>query len=100
MNKYKPRYYDVRGKPITMEQWAIAFEYGSHIIRWTKVGRFVVSTIWLGLDHNFREGDPLIFETMVFPSEKNFNDLDSNRYSTFEEAKKGHEKMVKKWSKK
>lgn len=59
-------------------------------------GKFV-STIWLGLDHNAGEGPPLIFETMVFPSEKNPRDLNMQRYATIEEARAGHEAMVKKW---
>ena len=59
-----------------------------------------VSTVWLGLDHSYRNGPPLIFETMVFPKEGDYGDLDMDRYSTEEEAIKGHKKMVKKWSKK
>lgn len=93
----KQQYFDIRGRPITMEQWAIAFEYAPHTIRWTKVGKMVVSTVWLGLDHNFGDGEPIIFETMVFPEEGIYSDLDSNRYSTHEEAVKGHDKMVRKW---
>lgn len=59
-----------------------------------------VSTVWLGLDHQFGEGKPLIFETMVFPEKGNYSELDVDRYYTEEEALKGHKKMVKKWSKK
>lgn len=54
-----------------------------------------VSTVWLGLDHNFMRGaSPLIFETMVFglPDEEL-----QQRYTTLEEAKKGHKKFVKKY---
>lgn len=46
-----------------------------------------VSTVFLGLDHSFGEGPPLLFETMVFPSH------DMNRYSTWDEAKEGHADM-------
>ena len=60
----------------------------------------VVSTVWLGLDHQFGDGPPLIFETMVFPSNEDFGDLDSRRYSTEQEAVAGHATMVAKWSKK
>jgi len=58
----------------------------------------MVSTVFLGLNHNYGEGLPLIFETMVFASESDGEDLDMNRYSTEEEALKGHKKMVKKWT--
>ena len=57
-----------------------------------------VSTVWLGLDHSFEEGKPIIFETMVF-SQKRGENLDEERYSTEEEAIEGHKKMVTKWSK-
>jgi hypothetical protein len=56
----------------------------------------LVSTIWLGLDQNFGFNNrPLIFETMVFY--KNCADLDCWRYSTEEEAVRGHKTMVKRW---
>ena len=54
-----------------------------------------VSTVFLGMDHGFG-GKPLIFETMVF-SKNVAMDGDMDRYSTEEEAKTGHDKMVKKW---
>lgn len=58
----------------------------------------VVSTVWLGLDHRFGpEGPPLIFETMVFPSKGDYEDLDMERYSTEAEAHAGHARMVAKW---
>jgi len=55
-----------------------------------------VSTVFLGIDHNFKEGPPLLFETMVFPK-KGDSELDMKRYSTYEEAEEGHKKMVKKY---
>lgn len=56
-----------------------------------------VSTVQLPIDHGFG-GKPLWFETMVFPSPADSTDLDCERYETEEEALKGHEEMVKKWS--
>ena len=64
---------------------------------------YFVSTVWLGIDHSFsflEPHTPLIFETMVFPKKGNYKDLDMDRYSTEKEALSGHNKMVKKWSKK
>jgi hypothetical protein len=50
-----------------------------------------VSTVFLGLDHNFgREGAPLLFETMVFGGAQ---DGQQERYSTWEEAEAGHRAM-------
>lgn len=61
-----------------------------------------ISTVWLGLDHSFgrftnQRENPLIFETMVFPSKEKLLDEDVERYSTLEEAKAGHKRMVSKW---
>ena len=59
-----------------------------------------VSTVWLGLDMGFNNDKPLIFETMVFPTKGEYNDLDCERYHSEKEAINGHKLMVKKWSKK
>ncbi len=51
-----------------------------------------VSTVFIGLDHNFEPtGPPLLFETMVFGGE---HDGMQERYCTLEEAKKGHDDVV------
>lgn len=65
----------------------------------TEIGPYWVSTVWLGLDHGFGRGPPIIFETMVFlvrdpDEERHLADIDTVRYSTEEEATKGHEDMV------
>lgn len=52
-------------------------------------GELLVSTVFLGLDHNFGEGKPLLFETMIFTGE---HDGYQERYSTWEEAVEGHKK--------
>ena len=47
-----------------------------------------VSTVFLGLDHNFgRTGPPIVFETMIFGGE---HDQYQERYSTWDEAIMGH----------
>lgn len=51
-----------------------------------------VSTVFLGIDHNFsREGDPILFETLVFGGPL---DGEMTRYCTYAEAEKGHAEMV------
>jgi len=56
-----------------------------------------VSTVFLGIDHNFGFGKPLLFETMVFKSKDNLDEIDMDRYSTWTEAEKGHKKLVEKY---
>ena len=52
-----------------------------------------VSTVFLGIDHSFGDGPPLLFETMIFGGE---HDEDVERYSTWDEAEVGHKKMCEK----
>jgi hypothetical protein len=61
------------------------------IVGKTKVGEAEVSTVLLVIDHNFGEGPPLIFETMVFGGP---HDEWMERYSTEAEAKAGHDRVV------
>ena len=91
-------YYRRDGTPYPdVSAWAIDFEYMDR-----QVGRTIlkdgtiISTVYLGLDHSFGLGEPLIFETMVHIDQW----VDQIRYSTEAEAKAGHEKIVKKWRKK
>lgn len=56
-------------------------------------GEVVVSTVFLGIDHNYGFGKPQLFETMVFGGE--LDQLMLDRYSTWEEAEAGHEKAVR-----
>lgn len=51
----------------------------------------VVSTVFLGIDHNFFAGPPILFETMVFGGPC---DGDMERYTTWDEAETGHAAMV------
>lgn len=62
----------------------------------TEVDGFVVSTIFLVINHQFLEGPPLLFETMVFRREgdKLGDGLAQLRYSTWEQAEAGHAELV------
>lgn len=56
-------------------------------------GNLRVSTVRLSVDHGWG-GKPLWYETMVFPMDS-WGDLDCERYETEEEARIGHDAMVK-----
>jgi len=104
MIKGRPVYYDMNDKPLKGDKavltWAKQYELSDKdrvVKQQTTWLGFYVSTVWLGIDHNFlSEGPPLIYETMIFF--RGCTDLDCERYSTRREAKIGHEEMVKKWS--
>lgn len=86
-------YYDLDGNPIDMETWATRFEdVDGRRIGLDERGDVRISTVWLGLDHQWGDGPPLIFETMVFGGE---HDGEMRRYSTREQAERGHEAMVR-----
>jgi hypothetical protein len=56
------------------------------------VGKVRVSTVFLGLDHNpFHEGDPLLFETMIFGGPL---DCATWRYASYDQAERGHQEAV------
>lgn len=54
---------------------------------------YLVSTVDLGLNHRFGEGEPLYYETMIFPKNE-WGDMYCNRYTDRETALKEHEKLV------
>jgi hypothetical protein len=51
----------------------------------------MVSTVFLGSDHNFGVGPPLLYETLVFGGTL---DEERKRYSTREAALLGHAEML------
>jgi len=90
-------YFDQDGKPITHAQWLDTWgEIENRIIARTQDGRFLISTVWLGLNHQYGDGPPLIFETMIFDEQNNGADIGCQRYSTKEQAIAGHED-AKRW---
>lgn len=86
------RYFDMAGAPIGMMEWAAAMEdVEGRIVGKTAVGDAQVSTVWIGLDHQFGDGEPLIFETMIFGGD---HDGEEWRYSSREQAVEGHATAV------
>jgi hypothetical protein len=84
-------YFDRQGHPISQARWFDLMCHPRHVAHddLGRLGR--VSTVWLGIDHGWGTGPPLIFETLVFggPLAE-----EMERYSTLEEARYGHEFML------
>lgn len=76
-------------------EWARWFEKADRSVKKTQLpGDVMVSTVFLAIDHRFGGlGMPILFETMVFGGPMN---QEMDRYSTWEDAEKGHDAMVKK----
>lgn len=92
MSRYEPKFYILDGKepvPATLDEWARWFGTADRHVAKTQIGQYLVSTVCLGLDHNFSDrGPPLLFEAMIF-------DLDGRtdyqeRCSTWKEAEAMH----------
>ncbi len=61
----------------------------NRILKRDKVSKDVrVSTVFLGLDHAFGSGPPILWETMIFGGKE---DLYQDRYTSHEDAMIGHE---------
>jgi hypothetical protein len=87
-------FYDRDGNHISQEEWSLKFSDLSYKhIAITPVGEDTeVSTVWMGIDHNFfGEGPPLIFETQIFGG-----DLDGYiwRWPNIDAARAGHDQVV------
>jgi hypothetical protein len=72
MNDKKPNRYILNsvGEPVIESDlltWAKAFENSDRKVKQEHVGPFLVSTVFLALDHNWEPtGPPILWETMVF----------------------------------
>jgi len=84
---------DKTPRKVSLMQGAAALENKDRIVANIVIGKARISTIFLGLDHNYwGKGPPVLFETMIFGGPE---DQYQERYSTWDEAKEGHRKAVK-----
>lgn len=86
------RYFKLRGKmtvPCSMLECAEFLEtpFENRVVAKTQIAGAEVSTVFLGIDHNFHpDGPPLVFGFDL--------DGETRRYSTWEEAEAGHAEIV------
>jgi hypothetical protein len=78
--------------PVELEVWACWVETADRRVRDTARDDVRVSTVFLGLDHSFGHGPPLLFETMLFVMG---SEQGCERYCTWAEAEAGHKRWVK-----
>lgn len=65
-------------------------DFKKKIVKKENINDVEISTVFLGVNHNFGEGEPILFETMIFGGKY---DGEQERYCTWDEAIKGHEKI-------
>jgi hypothetical protein len=89
------RFYILRNQVVVPASSAKEFgewvETADRVVSHTQIADIEVSTVFLGIDHQFFAGPPLLFETMVFGG-----DLDQTcrRCSTWDEAEAQHEEIL------
>ena len=74
-----------------LTEWSEWFSANDRKVARDTVNESDISTVFLGLDHSFGEGPPLLFETLVFSGKL---DGEMDRYSTWDEAIAGHAAMI------
>lgn len=86
-------YYDKAGKPLSFDEFA-ALKYDANgdisdyaRIAYDQLEHCALSTVWLGLNHSFTDGPPILFESMIFGGP---HDGDMRRYATEDDALAGH----------
>ncbi len=95
------KYILINKKPVKEKDlltWARRFEKANRQVAYdvfpSNNENIRVSTVFLGIDHNFSgTGKPILFETMIFGGK---HDGYQERYSTWKEAVKGHTKALEK----
>ena len=86
-------------KPLLVDDlmvWAEWFEGANRVVDRTSIGPVDVSTVFLGTDHGTGDGQPVLFETMIFfqeeALERTFSNNDGERTCTWAEAEQAHER--------
>ena len=75
-------------------EWARWFEKADRRVDATDIQEINVrvSTVFLGINHQWGTGPPLLFESMIFGGDL---DEEQERYLTWDEAIEGHANMVR-----
>jgi hypothetical protein len=75
----------------TLKEWGEFMDSSRGVMR-THIGKTLISTVFLGIDHGYRGCSPLLFETMIFPEvgEAEYQE----RCATYQEALIQHDKAV------
>ena len=91
-------YYILDGKtpvPVEMIEWAEWMkadkDFDQRRIAYDETPNGNVSTVFLGINHGWRDDEIILFETMVFDGPYS---EEQERYTTYEEAEAGHARWL------
>lgn len=95
------QFYILEGRKVkraTTREWALFMERRDdvRVVARTDVGGFHISTVFIGLDHNFSpDGPPVLWETMVFDDQNGRADFEQVRCAgSWDQAEEMHRRMV------
>jgi hypothetical protein len=77
-----------------MRVWCKWMDEADRRVARDEIDGILISTVFLGIDHNFDDGPPILFETMVFDDVHKWLDNEMRRYCTWDEAEQGHRELV------
>jgi hypothetical protein len=76
---------------VDLDTWSKNFSTIDRSVCKTEIGGMKISTVFMGLDHNYRlDGPPILFETMIFGDIEDTGD--QWRCSTWMQAEAMHQK--------
>lgn len=83
-------------RKVSLLEWAAQLENDDvRRIGSDHIGPYFISTVFLGLDHNYGGGEPLLFETMIFSDDNEPGASEyCYRYHDIDEARTGHRAAV------
>lgn len=65
------------------------------IVQQDRTEKYYISTVFLGVDYQFGEGPPLLFETQIFLNTEE-EERETYRYSSWDDALTGHKVALRK----
>lgn len=88
---------DDQGNPVEVdhETWSTSHWQQDNTLARDIVGQILISTVFLGLNHDYgEEGPPILWETMAFAVDGDIIGEYQERYSSREAALAGHRRAV------
>jgi hypothetical protein len=97
-NLIRHNHYKLEGTkivPCSLNEWSKFLSSNNRSLGNDSDHGITVSTVFLGLDHNFsKEGPPILFESMSFGADEE----DCERYDTYQNAMIGHRILCAKYN--
>ena len=87
---------DELNEPVRVENafdWSNKFNEKMRRVALDEVNGVSISTVFLGIDHSFGSGKPLLWETMCFSHNLDYDQY-QERYTSYKDTVEGHKQCV------